>query len=364
MEVTEGLFAAIRSCPMPLNLATWPAEARDRISRLHAEETSAAVAGIRAALDAGAQWQAPHGPGDRDAAFSAAICASAEPLELLLDHGVPIDHRGNDGWLIHRAAAFGAVDVIDLLVARGTAVDQLDQYGRTPLQVARASQHGAMVIPHLIGLMREHGCPPAPARRSDDIRPDAVADRTLTPQLAALLEAFFIERAGVTSSALLTAALEARDPSTLSEAVLLVREVSTAVPKAKTIKPRKGAVLVHHGDLHVSGDISVSGVAVTGDLSVDGCLNHFQGGQVAVGGDLRADAVWSEGTLFVGGDLVATRVFACATNDYGATVLGALTSPVLAQLDDHHIAAGSRAIGVTITDRGRLPDEAAEALRL
>jgi hypothetical protein len=84
---------------------------------------------------------------------------------------------------------------------------------------------------------------------------------------------------------------------------------------------------------------------------------------VAVGGDLQVSAMWSEGPLWVGGDLTAAQVLACSDNDHGAEIVGVLTTPVLAHLDDHSLVAGTRAVVDTFIDLEVIPSVARVALR-
>src|SRR5678815_4123695 len=95
-----------------------------------------AVAAIKAALGAGAAPMAEVRNG-RPIAFAAASVESPVPLKLMLEHGLDLDVRCGDGTLLHRAAAFGRVDVIEFLLKRGLPVDIEDERGRTPLDAAR-----------------------------------------------------------------------------------------------------------------------------------------------------------------------------------------------------------------------------------
>lgn len=115
------------------------------------------VEAVKQALADGGDLRAPLGPGSRDAACTAATCRSAGPLEVLLDHGVPLLHElpgSYDGMLIHRAASFSRNAVIEMLVRRGVAPDQHDAIGRTPLTHARSWNHGRDAVSFLIDVIR------------------------------------------------------------------------------------------------------------------------------------------------------------------------------------------------------------------
>lgn len=335
---------------------------------------AAALQSMREALAAGADWKAPQGPGLRDAAFSAATCADRAPLELLLAHGVPLLHSaGSDGLLIHRAAAFGQNDVIAMLVERGVAPDVRDPVAqRTPLSFARGLAHGERAVPFLIRLMRERGCVPAAAERGDDLRSDAVLtafngleaaglDDIAHSSLKTTIEGFFTERLGGRSQDFLQQLVELGDERILGAGLAIVTQASTAKTRAKVAKAKRGE-MIHHGDLEITGDFDATRLVVTGHLVVHGLLKNCEGCVIGVGGKLKAQAVWSEGPLWVGGDLEAGEVFGCATNDYRAQIQGALQTPTLLQFEDHVLRAGELRIEQRFESAQAVPKELAAAL--
>lgn len=312
------------------------------------------VAAMKKALAAGAKWKSPLGPGDRDAAFTAATCESAGPLEVLLEHGVPLLHevpQKHDGSLIHRAASFSRNAVIEMLVRRGVAPDHRDENGRTPLSHARAWKHGSKAVPLLIKLAAKAGAKAAPAKKAHDLQPDAVKaavaklklDKSTAAKLRDAVQATFIEVAGVTSKEFLELLAEQDDGALLAAGVQVVRAASTATPKAKTKKAGKRMRWVHHGDAVIEGNCDASSLVVTGSLEVKGRLDNFEGAIVCVGGDLKVESAWSEGPLNVGGDLHATKIFAGSYNDYATTVGGQLVTPVL--LEEGHVIHAKLKVG-------------------
>lgn len=341
-QATKTLFAAINDYGM---LASCRKE----------DKEAAAISVMRTALADGADWRALLGPGLRDAAFAAANCASREPLELLLTHGVPLDHQaGSDGYLIHRAASFSSRDVIQMLVDRGVSPDLKDQNGRTPLQHARAWKHGKDAVSLLLRLLKAHGCAPARAKRGDDLRPEAMASETPSAELASVFEAHFVERLGATYKDVLGAVIERGENTLTAEALALVSRVTAAKPKQKTLQAQRRLRLIHHGDLEIAGDVNVMTLVVTGSLRVAGRITNYEGCPIAVGGDVTATAVWSEGPFVVGGDVRATTAFAGAYADYGTTIGGTLETPTLIQLD-HAIQVGRVKADATVTERARIP---------
>lgn len=66
-----------------------------------------------------------------------------ETARLLITHGADLNlRRGGTGWPrsgwtgLHYAAGYGLLDLIELMLARGAALDSRDDEGRTPLEVA------------------------------------------------------------------------------------------------------------------------------------------------------------------------------------------------------------------------------------
>lgn len=72
-----------------------------------------------------------------------------------------------------------------------------------------------------------------------------------------------------------------------------------------------------------------------------------------------AGTVWSEGPLWVAGDLTADVAFCCCDNDYGAHIGGDLVAPSLLHLDRHLIQAGSIRAEHRFTDRADVPADLA-----
>jgi hypothetical protein len=95
---------------------------------------------------------------------------------------------------------------------------------------------------------------------------------------------------------------------------------------------------IHHGDLTVAGHLDVRApLVVTGSVTVDGVLTDCgPDSLVLVAGDLRAGAVFTDGDMYVGGDLTAAVVYG-ERNDN--TLAARLIRSRLVIEDDHDVQA-------------------------
>ena len=178
-----------------------------------------------------------------------------------------------------------------------------------------------------------------------------------------VIAGFFTERLGGRSQDFLEQIAEQDDERLLGAGVTLVTQASTAKPRSKKIKAKSGE-LIHHGDIELTGDFDATRLLVTGSLIVHGKLTNYEGRVIAVGRHLKADAVWTEGPLWVGADLEAIEAFGCCGNDYGVFVQGALRVPAMLHLDRHVIQATQLEVKHCITDRQDMPATLARALKI
>jgi hypothetical protein len=347
-SATKQLFAAIAAYPFH--------GAKDNPQR-----AAESLARIRAALEAGADWKKPNGPGERDAAFSAATIGDERPLELLLEHGVPWNHETAEGTLLHRAASFGRLPIIRRLLALGVPVDALDAKGRTPLACARAWKHGDAAVPLLTRLTKAAKAKAAKAKgtkkvdaaitadagnlRAKDMRlaeKALLAKRAFSPRagraLGRAVRSFFAESPVGSAEALLLELQGQGDDELLAAGLSAVRQAVLARP-AKRVHPPGDAYLAHVGDLTIDGDCDARALVVTGDLTVKGRLTNFEGRMVCVGGNLKARSVFTEGPLWVFGDLTATEVFSAFDHHYVATIKGTLQTKLAVVAEDHEVRA-------------------------
>jgi hypothetical protein len=94
------------------------------------------------------------------------------------------------------------------------------------------------------------------------------------------------------------------------------------------------APFLHHGDLTVPGDLLVrASLVVTGSLTVAGILDDMgPDSRIAVGGDLTARGVDTDGELYVGGTIEADVVHGY----YNDNVLAARTIRARLVIEDDH----------------------------
>ena len=77
---------------------------------------------------------------NKRALISATSTGGTDTVVDLLDRGVPIDTKDDEGMsLLHWAARGGHVCTIRLLIRRGCDVDSVDGRGLTPLHLAAAN---------------------------------------------------------------------------------------------------------------------------------------------------------------------------------------------------------------------------------
>jgi len=317
-----------------------------------------AVAAIKAALGAGADPMAEDRNG-RPIAFAAASAESAVPLKLMLEHGLDINVRGSDGTLLHRAAAFGRIDVIQFLLKRGLAVDVEDDAGRTPLDVARAWKHGADAVPLLTRLtkaaLKKRGGRKAEPN-GDLLLADVkaalkkVKDKGVAKSAGKLVDGFFATKNPRSTAAFLTE-FARQDDAAMIDVGLTLATATRAAPTARKVD-KLANPMIHIGDLEVTGAADAKILVVTGDLTVKGKLTNYEGCVIAVGGDVTADAIWSEGPFVVHGDVTVKRAAWAAYNDHAMRIAGTLKVPLLAVID--HAFSAKRVSGKRYDDIAKM----------
>jgi hypothetical protein len=303
-----------------------------------------AVPAIKAALAAGADPMAEDVNG-RPIAFAAASVDSPIPLKLLLDHGLDLNVRCGDGTLLHRAAAFGRVANIQLLLKRGIPVD-VDDNGRTPLDAARAWKHGAAAIPMLTKLTKA-AIKKAGGRSAEQSGDLYMADvkaamkKVKDKRVGKLVDGFFAAK-NPRSTVTFLEEFARQDDEAMIGIGLTLAKATKAVPAKRKVSKLANPT-IHVGDLEVTGDADARILVVTGNLTVKGKLTNYEGRVIAVGGDLVADAIWSEGPFVVHGDVTVKKAVWASYNDYAMQIAGTLKVPLLAVID--HAVTAKRVSG-------------------
>jgi ankyrin repeat protein len=318
-----------------------------------------AVAAIKAALGAGADPMAEDRNG-RPIAFAAASAESPVPLKLMLEHGLDINVRGSDGTLLHRAAAFGRIDVIQFLLKRGLAVDVEDDEGRTPLDAARAWKHGADAVPLLTRLTKA-ALKKSGGRKAEpngdlalaDVKAalKKVKDKSVARAAGKLVDGFFATKNPRSTAAFLTEFARQDDAAMIDVGLTLAATATTAAPTTRKVDKLANPT-IHIGDLEVTGAADAKILVVTGDLTVKGKLSNYEGAVIAVGGDVTADAIWSEGPFVVHGDVTVKRAAWAAYNDHAMRIAGTLKVPLLAVID--HVFSAKRVSGKRYDDIAKM----------
>lgn len=294
----------------------------------------------------------------RPIAFYAASSNDPRALSLLLDRGLDLHVTSSDGSLLHRAASFGRVKTIEMLLARGIAVGTKDSHGKTALDHARAWKHGKEAVPLLASLMKavRKGRTGRVAEDGGDLDYKAAVEalelaasrfktepffkHTTKKAVKELLAGFFAELDPRRTTTFLQEAC-GQDHEGMIATALVIAKASRAAPSPRALPALGDGEVIHIGDLTIDRDADVPSVlVVTGNLNVNGKLSNHEGTVVAVGGDLTARAIWSEGPFVVGGDVRVEQAVWCAYNDYGMRIRGGLRAPMLV-IDDHFFTARS-----------------------
>jgi uncharacterized protein len=62
---------------------------------------------------------------------------AVDTAKFLIEHGVDVNAKGDYGWTaLHAATYQGMKDLIEFLVSKGAKIDQMDEFGQTPLSIS------------------------------------------------------------------------------------------------------------------------------------------------------------------------------------------------------------------------------------
>ncbi len=356
---TQALFQTLKDYKDPFTKYLH----RD-LKKPYETKSAAQLRDIRKALKAGAKWKEARASAGDDAPFAAAFFEDPRPLALMLDAGVPLDHTSarRPGSLMHHAASFGRTRVIQLLADRGASVLAKDKFGQLPLDSARAWRHGEDALPLLTRLTKRALKQAPPGASEGDLAkkamlaalPKAPFSKNALRGLEKFVKASFAATSARTSANFLEELSGQLQDEVVAAGLWLVAQATTSKP---TVRREKGGEVrvFHHGDLVIDGAADAVTVAVTGSLTVKGRLTNWEGRGVYVGGSLRADAVVTEGPLWVQRDAQVKRAVYATSNDYGATVVGTLRTPVLVQ-DEHQVVVGKKDVRAWYRSKRSVPE--------
>jgi ankyrin repeat protein len=124
---------------------------RDRYDVVTIAAVADDVRTLRLALELGASARNVTSRYDGTALIAAAHLGHAEVVRVLIRAGAPLDHVNNLGWTaLIEAIVLGDggprhTDTLAALIEAGANVNLADRSGKTPLELARARGHAAMV---------------------------------------------------------------------------------------------------------------------------------------------------------------------------------------------------------------------------
>lgn len=274
--------------------------------------------------------------------FAHHSCAPPAVYAFLLDHGAPTSVADDNGDSpLHATVQSGRTALVELLVGRGVDTGAVNQLGLTPLGVAqhlpRYSDQQRRIRSDIIAVLEAAGAPAQVDYPVVDGGPLPIDMDAIRGAAADGLERFAVRTYGsyqhfiddvMASSCEVFPALLRACRSTLAAATVRTMEGDQTLSRP----------FFHHGDLVVRGSLHVqSRFLVTGALTVEGCLmDAGPDSRIAVGADLRARGVHTDGELYVEGDLDADVVYG-HYNDFtltADTIRGRLVVE-----DEHCVAA-------------------------
>jgi len=279
--------------------------------------------------------------------FAHHACTAPAIYEFLLDHGAPTavaDDWGNTP--LHATVGARRPRLVDLLVRHGADTGVVNHLGQTPLGVAQHlsqyTEDQRQARSEIIAMLEAAGAPahvgyavvangPLPidmdaVRRSAAGHDDPDLQRCLRQDYDSY-QHFVDERLSMSATGIDTLLHVCRD--TLGD---------TGTARTMAGDQELSQPFFHHGDLTVAGNLTVlSRFVVTGDVTVTGCvLDAGPESRVAIGGDLRATGVQTDGEMHIGGTLAADVVYGYY-NDF--TLTADVIKARLVIEDEHAVAA-------------------------
>lgn len=272
---------------------------------------------------------------------------------FLLDHGAPTtdtDSLGNTP--LHATVSSARPQLVELLLQRGADTAAVNQLGQTPLGIAlnldQYNDHQRRARSQIVPMLEAAGAP-AHVRYPHTEDGPLPIDMHAIRQAAAELNAEgddnprlqrHVDETYDSYQHFIDALKHNCGPDGFVWLLELCRRVLGDTGTARTLvgEQEVRAPFFHHGDLVVKGNLQVMrSFVVTGSLTVEGCLADSRPASgIVVGGDLTAQAVYTDGDMHVSGDIEADIVYG-SYNDHtleARTIRGRL---VIA--DDHDVQA-------------------------
>ena len=282
------------------------------------------------------------------------ICVAAsncglDLVRFLIECGSPLDGKGKRVPLV-QLARDGDERGVRVLLEAGANPEARGDTNRekrvTALEVARLMKYtGVMKI---LGATRPKGGLETKSLRTllKKRRSDFERAKWCTSELSHF-DRFFeaVDFAGPKQWTDVAEHLEILRPHELLALTLLLREA--VEPSAPNRLGRKdfGRSRIVLGDALIAGDGLFGAGAncvITGDLKIGGRLANDETTRIAVGGNLRAEVIETEGDLWIGGDAIATTSAKAEYEAGSFVVVGTLKTPRFTQ-KDHVVVIGKRA---------------------
>jgi hypothetical protein len=320
---------------------TAPVEAVDR-----------SVAVLRLLVDHGARLEGPCGF-TTGGSFAHHNCTAAPVYEFMLANGASIDLTDDRGDSpLHATVSAGRPQLVALLLQRDADVTAVNQLGQTPLGIARRlpehTPDQRRNRAEIISLLQTAHAPahvPSPVVTGGPVPIDMDATRRAAVEVLTGEELSWLR--SNTFDSYQDLVKQVRHRYDLEGFRWLLRLCGKVLGDTGTVRALRGdqdlrVPFFHHGDLVVEGHLDVvAPVVVTGSLTVQGCLvDCGPDSLVAVGGDVTAEAMGTDGGFLVLGDIAADVVY----GSYNDNTLEART--IRARLvieDDHDVAAAVEA---------------------
>jgi hypothetical protein len=259
-------------------------------------------------------------------------------------------------------------DEVARALVEGGADPTREQSGKSAVKLAL--EHDRPAIAKLLGAREAGGLDVGPLRTALQQQTGAIPKSWYWPEeywggggakdvltLEHILESFALE--GAKSWNALAAHAQGR-PAWIA---LALAELCRDALKPEPSSPFADTPRVVLGDLVVEGHLHLSGpLLVTGNLTVSGAISDsLHDSMLAVAGNVRAKAVFSDGEVWIGGDLDAEIVWG-DYNDHSLRVGGDLRARALVNSDHDVMVRGAARVDHTLVLREDDEEEKARAV--